>query len=74
MLQPLVLEGIDMTAAKRCPGSREQRNIYGVAVFPKGNALMVIRDELGAIYVDEAFTRVFPIVASLPRHPGGMPL
>jgi transposase len=30
------------------------------AAFPKGNALMLMRDELGAIYEDEAFAHLFP--------------
>ena len=30
------------------------------AAFPKGNTLMKMRDELGTIFEDEDFTRLFP--------------
>jgi transposase len=30
------------------------------AVFPRGNALMQVRDTLGPIYTDEAFAELFP--------------
>ncbi len=30
------------------------------AAFPKGNVLMRMRDELGAIYEDEASSHLFP--------------
>ena len=30
------------------------------AAFPKGTPFMRMRDELGAIYEDEAFARLFP--------------
>ncbi len=32
-----------------------------VAVFPKGNIYIRMRDELGAIYTDEAFAPLFPV-------------
>jgi transposase len=39
-----------------------QREVVRVAhaVFPRGNVFMQVRDTLGAIYTDEAFTDLFP--------------
>ena len=30
------------------------------AAFPKGNVYLTLRDELGSIYADEDFARLFP--------------
>lgn len=33
------------------------------AAFPKGNPYLTLRDELGAIFADEAFGDLFPALA-----------
>ncbi|MDP9379869.1 MAG: IS5/IS1182 family transposase, partial [Chloroflexota bacterium] len=38
----------------------EQTARVARASFPRGNVLMKMRDELGAIYQDETFAHLFP--------------
>ena len=40
------------------------------AAYPKGNVYMQIRDELGTIYQDEAFTHLFPNCGQPAEAPG----
>lgn len=39
------------------------------AVFPRGKALMQLRDTLGTIYTDEAFADLFPTHGQLAEAP-----
>ncbi len=49
------------------------------ASFPKGNTPMKMRDEIGTLYEDEAFARLFPNrdqlppASGYPGHPGDSP-
>jgi transposase len=44
------------------------------AVFPKGNRYMRLRDELGELYTDEMFARLFPVRGQPGESPGCLAL
>ncbi len=44
------------------------------AVFPKGNRYMRLRDELGELYTDEMFARLFPVRGQPGESPGYLAL
>ena len=44
------------------------------AAFPKGNPYIKLRDELGTIYLDEQFKKLFPNVGQGAQSPGRLAL
>jgi transposase len=44
------------------------------AAFPKGNALMMLRDEMGPFFEDEGFSDLYPALGQPAESPGRLAL